>query len=263
MSILKVRDMLPEDEGFVATCSHLNESQEIDDCARHRRVEFSRLKSEGATFKVALFDHEPIGFAYGIPIESSPWGPLGHNLMTIPCLYVLQNAASRGAGKALIFAIEGEAKRHARQAVTLIAYHNPPEEDWFMPASYFERLGYTTVELRGKSVIMWKQFSADASPPHFLQPHYVFQPVEGTVVVDLFWNAFCLTSGVEAQRVREVCQEFGSRILLREFPAENRGHLIEYQIPRGIYVNGKEIGWGFEAPKEGIRTAIQSALNPS
>ena len=131
-----------------------------------------------------------------------------------------------------------------------------------MPASFFTSRGYTPVKIRGRETLLWKPFSPDAVTPHSLQPHYAFEPVDGTVVVDLFWNAFCQTSAIEAQRVREVCREFTDRVLLREFRAEDREVLLQHQIPRAIYVNGKEIGWGYEAPKDGIREAIERAVSP-
>lgn len=260
MSILIVRDMQAEDEYFVTTCSHVNESSEIDACAEKRRQQFEAMKSEGALFKVAILDHDHVGFAYGIPIESSSWGPLGHSLMVLPCLYVMPKWASKGVGKALTKAIEDEAKNADCHAVTITAYRDLPDAEWFMPASYFELLGYKPIESRGRETLLWKPLLPDAEPPHFLQPHYIFEPIEGSVVVDLFWNLFCQTSVIEAQRVREVCLEFGDRVILREFQAEDREVLLQYQISRAIYVNGKEIGWGCEAPKEGIRDAIKQAL---
>ena len=260
MSILIVRDMQAEDEYFITTCSHVNESREIDSCAEKRRQQFERMKSEGALFKVAILDHDHVGFAYGIPIENSPWGPIGHSLMVLPCLYVLPEWASKGAGKALIESIEDEARRADCHAVTITAYRAIPNAEWFMPASYFELLGYTPVESRGREMLLWKPLLPDSEPPHFLQPHYVFEPIDGSIVVDLFWNMFCQTSAIEAQRVREVCAEFGDQVTLREFRGEDREVLLQYQISRAIYVNGREISWGVEAPKDGIRNAIQRAL---
>ena len=73
-------------------------------------------------------------------------------------------------------------------------------------------------------------------------------------------HTFCETSDIEAQRVREVVEEFGDRVVLREYSADDRAMLLCHQIPRGIFVNGKEIGWGHEAPREGIRNAISQAL---
>jgi hypothetical protein len=260
MSDLIVRELTTKDEHFVTTCSHVNESDEIDACAEIRRRQFATMKSEGALFKVATLDSVLIGFAYGIPIEHSSWGPLGHSLMVIPCLYAVKKGTSHGAGKALIASIERDAQVGGNHGVTITAYRDLPGAEWFMPSSFFELLGYTPIDTQGRETLLWKPFSSDAVPPHFLQPHYVFEPIDGTVVVDLFWNVFCQTSVIEAQRVRKVCQEFGNRVHLREFRAEDREVLLQYQIPRAIYVNGKEIGWGYGAPKEGIREAIERAL---
>jgi hypothetical protein len=60
--------------------------------------------------------------------------------------------------------------------------------------------------------------------------------------------------------VREVAGEYGDSVILNEYAADDRETLMRYEIPRAIYVNGKEIGWGYEAPKDGIREAISEAL---
>jgi hypothetical protein len=79
-------------------------------------------------------------------------------------------------------------------------------------------------------------------------------------VIDLFWNEFCQTSNIEAQRVREVAAEFGDLVALNEYSTDDRPILLRHQISRGIFINGREIGWGYEAPKAGIRKAIAQAL---
>jgi len=263
VSEVVVRDMQPEDEYFVLTCSHVEESEEIDACAERRRELFRRLAGQGGVFKVALIDGEHVGFAYGLPIDHAPWGPLGQDLMVIPCLYVADKSTGQGTGQTLIESIERSAMESGFAGVTVTAYRNVPGAEWFMPAAYFERLDYRAVDERGTEALLWKPFRDDASPPHFLQPHYVFEPVEGKATVDLFWNGFCLTSGMEAQRVREVCTEFGDRVVLREYNAEDRETLLRYQTPRAIYVAGREVSWGYEAPRDGIRAAIEKALEAS
>jgi GNAT superfamily N-acetyltransferase len=258
-----VRDMQSEDEYFVSTCSHVEESEEIDACAEKRRELFRDLAGQGGVFKVALIDDEHVGFAYGLPIDRAPWGPLGQDLMVIPCLYVSGESTGHGTGQALIESIERVAMESGFAGVTVTGYREIPGAKWFMPAAYFERLDYRAVDERGTQVLLWKPFRDNASPPHFLQPHYVFEPVEGKVAVDLFWNGFCLTSGIEARRVRDVCAEFGDRVVLREYNAEDRETLLRYQISRAIYVAGREIFWGYEAPRDGIRAAIEKALEAS
>ena len=218
------------------------------------------MKAQGAVFKVALAAGKHIGFAYGIPIEQSSWGPLGQSLMVLPCLYVVESATSQGAGKALLTAIEQDALTARFHGTVVTGYRDAQGAEWFMPASFFQPLGYAPVDIQGRAVLLWKPFSPKAVPPHFLQPHFVFKPMDGVVVVDLFWNAFCLTSVIEAERVREVCSEFSDRVVLREYQAEDRDVLLQHQVARGIYIDGKEVGWGFEAPKDGLREAIARAL---
>lgn len=93
-----------------------------------------------------------------------------------------------------------------------------------------------------------------------MKPNYELKPTPGKVVIDLFWNAFCQTSSIEAQRVREVAAEFGDSVTLNEYSADDRAALLRHQIARGIFVNGSEIHWGYEVPRDGIRDAVVQAL---
>jgi GNAT superfamily N-acetyltransferase len=255
-----IREMRPEDEYFVATCSHTYESEEIDRAAESRLELFASLRANGARFKVALVDGEPVGFAYGVPIEHASWGPLGEELVVVPCLYVLEESTGHGVGARLLDAVEQDARRKGRKGIVLTAYRQIDGAEWFMPAGYFERQGFEVIEETKGTVLLWKPFASDAVPPRLLEPRYHHEPVPGKVVIDLFWNGFCQTSAIEAQRVREVATEFGEAVVLREHCAEAHEQRLRFQIPRAIYVNGTEIGWGYEAPREGIRKAIERAL---
>jgi hypothetical protein len=57
-----------------------------------------------------------------------------------------------------------------------------------------------------------------------------------------------------------VAGEFGADVIVREYCADDRSVLLRYALPRGIYVNGKRIGWGYEAPENGLREAFSKAL---
>ena len=72
MPKIAVRDMLPEDEYFVSTCSHVNESEETDACGARRLLLLHSLIEQGAVVKAALLGRDHVGFAYGVPIEHSP-----------------------------------------------------------------------------------------------------------------------------------------------------------------------------------------------
>lgn len=256
-----MRPMTLTDEAFVSTCSHVAASDEIVSAATRRGTQLRRLISCGAFVIVGLLDGKRVGFAHAIPIEASPWGPIGDGLMAVPCLFVIDQGSSAGVGRALMEALEQAARLRGRAGMTVVAYRDLPDADWFMPAAFFERLGYQSVEEQGREVLLWKPFSDQAECPRFLEPRYTYTPVDDKVVVDLFWNDFCQTSCVEAQRVREVCAEYGDRVLLRAFCADDHGVLMSCGIPRAIYVNGREISWGYEAPEDGIREAIRSAMD--
>jgi ribosomal protein S18 acetylase RimI-like enzyme len=257
VSEIEIRDMTPDDEYYVGTCTHENESAEIDASCGRRLTWLKGNYENGIRTKAALLDSERVGFIYIMPIEVCPWGPLGQNLMVVPCLVAHSKAKNRGVGRALLAAAEEETRAQGRKGLVIEAY------DWdffFMPLAYFEKLQFEEVERVDNSVLLWKRFDETAEPPRHLKPDYKSEPVPGRVVVDLFYNTFCETSDIEAERVREVAAEFGDGVILNEYPADDRETLLKYQIPRGIYVNGESIFWGHEAPKEGVREAINKAL---
>jgi thiol-disulfide isomerase/thioredoxin len=178
--------------------------------------------------------------------------------MAIPCLYVLNDEQKQGAGRALMEAAEKEARKQGLKSIATFGYYW--DGFWFMPAPFFEHAGFEEVERKGPVGLKWKPLTADATPPRMLEPSYRFEPVPGKVAIDLFWHTFCLTCDEEAARVREVATEFGDSVVLREYCGDDRDILLKHQIPRAIYVNGNEIGWGYEAPRDGIRDAIRAAL---
>jgi L-amino acid N-acyltransferase YncA len=269
MPAIEVRDMDATKEYFVGTCTHVNESEEADACGRRRVTWFRGMHKKGLRVKVAILDEGPIGFLYAMPIEVCPWGPLGKDLLAVPCLFVLNEHKGKGAGSALLAEAQEEARRQGKKGLVTVGYYH---DFWFMPARFFEKCGFSAVgkprevtsegekEYLGKEAILWKVLDSSAEHPKFLEPSYEFSSIPGKVVVDLFFNAFCATSNAEAQRVREVAAEFGDSVMLNEHCADDPDILQQYQIPRGIYVNGARIGWGYEAPKEGIRKAISQAL---
>lgn len=257
MAAVVIHDMDESSEYFVGTCSHVGESGEIDASAA-MRIDYLKNKwREGLRVKVAFLDQAPVGFLYLVPIAISPWGPLGRDLNVVPCLYVTKQGSNRGIGRALLVAAEDESRRAGAKGIVTYGYYH---DFWFMPAPYFEKLGFTPIQRRVNEALLWKILDPSAEPPHFMTKKYVFEPIADKVVVDLFWNQLCQTSCIEARRVREVASEFGSDIILKEYPAEDPVIRAYHNLARGIFVNGREIGWGYEAPREGIRDAINAAL---
>ena len=110
------------------------------------------------------------------------------------------------------------------------------------------------------TVIMWKNFG-DAEPPKMHKSKFVPQRLPDRIAVDVVWNPMCLTSIVERANVREVCEEYGDKVVLREFNAGDVDFLKEHQVSRGLFFNGVSKCWGYEAPKEEVRKAIEDLLS--
>ena len=128
-----------------------------------------------------------------------------------------------------------------------------------MPASFFKKLGYQEVERQGSTVMMLKAFEL-VDPPNMHKLNYKPKLIEGKMVVDVFWNPICLTSIIEIQRVREVCTEYGDKVILREFNCGGKEVLEKYQTSRALFFNGKYKCWGYEAPHDELRKAIEEEL---
>ncbi len=253
---ITIADMRAEDEEFVGSCTHVDETPEWTACCQRRVPWLRDQQKHGLRTKVALLDGAHAGFLHVMPIEIAPWGPVGRGLTAIQCLTIVDDAKFMGVGRRLVAAAEEETHRQGRKAIAVVAFYH---DFWFMPARFFEKCGFEVVVRRGDSAILWKVFDSSAEVPTFLDPRYEFEPASGKVVVDLFWSRSCLTSDTEAERVREVAGEFDDSLLLREYCSDDPDVRARYGVFRAIFINGEEVGWGYEAPKDGLRQRICQA----
>lgn len=264
MSEIQIHDMDEKSQYFVSACTHCNESEETDMCAKHRLAWLLDMQNKGMKNLVALAEGEPVGFIHLMPMELSTMRLVGKDLYVIPCLAVSKEWEGKGVSTALVEAAEDEAKKLKTKGLVIMGYYGDYP---FMPAKFFENLGFEIVAKRkvfwagdrdilDEEVMLWKVFDSTTEPPRFLESRYEFEPIDNKVVLDLFVDPFCLTSVTEAQRARQVVQEFGDKVVVNEYQADDREEFLCLQVPRGIFVNGEEIGWGYAAPKEGIREAI-------
>lgn len=255
---MQVVDLKDEHMRFVTLCTHIDDpNEERDNLARIRESWLKESLAKGLKVKVVIDNEKPVGFAHCLPIELGTWGMSGKDLMTIPCLTlkydrVYMQEKGSGYGRALVEAVEEEAKK----GVAVLAYdHN----FWFMPSSFFKKLGYNEVARDGNTVIMLKTFEP-VELPIMHKSEYQHKLIPGKVVVDAFWNPICLTSIVEIHRVREVCSEFGQKVILNEYNCGIKDILEKYQISRALFINGIPKDWGCAAPKDELRKEIEHLI---
>lgn len=258
---MEVIDLNDEHMRFVATCTHNEDNNnEIEKAALVRESWLRDNLTRGLRVKVVIDNGKPVGFAHCLPIELGTWGMSGTDLMTVPCLtvkynHVYQKKTGSGYGRALIEAVESEARK-TNKGVAVLAYDN---DFWFIPASFFKKLGYNQVSKQGDAVIMLKSFEPVEIPVmHRLNYRPTFVPDK--VVVDAFWNPMCQTSITEITRIREVCAEYGDKLILNEYNCGDKDILEKYQTARALFINGRYKSWGYEAPREGLRQEIDKTF---
>jgi GNAT superfamily N-acetyltransferase len=260
---MTVMDLTEEHMPFVASCTH-TDSPGGDRQEAVRKVRESWLTdalTKGLKVKVAVDDGKPVGFAHCLPIELGTWGMSGKNLMTVPCLTltyhrVYEQQRGSGYGRALMEAVEDESKKTQKKGVAILAYEH---DFWFMPASFFSRLGYEKTAREGAAVIMLKAFER-VDPPVMHRLDYRPRLVPGKVIVDAFWTPICPTSILEILTVREVCAEYGDQVMLNEFNCGEKQTLERYQTSRALFVNGQRKDWGYAAPRDEFKAEIDKAL---
>jgi len=255
---IQIRDMTEEDEWYVGTCTHVEEkNEEIEQCAQERITYFKHMNNFGLKIKVALFNDQHAGFIYLFPIEVSPREFQGKDLFFIPCLVAHSKFSGHNIGKALIDEAENEAGKQNKDGIAIFAID---WDYWFMPVKYFIHLGFKIADRKDQELLLWKKFNKNAIPPQFIEENYSFTKINNKVVIDLFYNTFCQTSAIESKRVRSVVKEFGEKVILNEFPSDDRTICAKYGISRAIYINGKPLELNAEIDKEILREYIKSAI---
>lgn len=148
--------------GDIASTPAILSREEIDTGAKKRIAWLQEVYKQGSRVKVAILDGQPIGFIHLIPSEIYPWGPIGEDLMVIPCLTVMRKAEGRGAGRKLVQEAEGEARRQGKKGMVTFGYYH---EHWFMPATFFENHGFQVTERKGEEAILWQVFDTRTKVP--------------------------------------------------------------------------------------------------
>jgi len=245
--------------GFVSTCTHSVSSQ-LDSITAERARWIRANLDRGLKIKIAVAEGHPLGFAHCLPIELGTWEIEGRDLMAIPCLTlsydrVYSGQKGSGVGKALVQAVEEEARKSKKGVVVLCYDH----DFWFMPFSFFKKLGYQEADRRDNEVIMLKTF-APVDPPRFVDFSPTTELVPGKVVVDAFWQSICPTPIEEMQNIKKVCAEFGERVILHAINTTDPKNRSQYPVSRALFINGARITFEDVGSPEEIREAIGKEL---
>ena len=203
-------------------------SEEIKEAGNHKEVWYNKMKDKGLGVKLAVDDHGQVGgMIQYLPIEESFIE--GNNLYFVHCIWVhgykkgRGNFQKKGMGKALLQAAEEDAKSKGAKGIAAWGISLP----FWMKASWFKKHGYKKVDKDGMSVLLWKPFTTDATPPKWIKQRKKPELVPGKVAVTAFINGWCPAQNMVFERAKRAASKFGDKVVFQEVKTFERDVFLE------------------------------------
>jgi N-acetylglutamate synthase-like GNAT family acetyltransferase len=232
-------------------------SDEIKDGVCRKECWYNTMRDKGLRVKLALNDAGVVsGMIHYAPIEHS-WVE-GEDLYFVYCIWVhghkkgRGDLRKRGIGTALLRSAEEDVKSLQAKGLVVWGVILP----FFMRAKWFKKHGYRKVDRNGISVLLWKMFSDKASPPRWIRAVKKPEPVPGKVVVTALANGWCSATNGMIERAKQICSEFGDKVIYREIDMNSREAVHEWGLSDGLFVDDRNIHRGPPLSYEKIRKII-------
>ena len=225
-------------------------SDDIREAGNHKEIWFQKFKDKGLRVKHAVEDDKVFGMIQYLPIEYSMVE--GKELYFINCIWVhghkqgVGNRQKRGIGTKLLQAAEEDVKSLNVKGMAAWGLALP----FWMKASWFKKKGYKKIDKFGIAVLLWKPFTEEAVPPHWIKAKKKPQLAEGKVKVTSFINGWCPAQNMICERV-----EF------QEISTSEKETLIDWGISDALFVDEKEIRTGPPPSYKKIKRIISKRVN--
>ncbi|MDZ7723867.1 MAG: GNAT family N-acetyltransferase [candidate division KSB1 bacterium] len=257
---MRIIDLTKDRELDYLTC--LEEwSDEIKDGVCRKECWMRSMLENGLRVKLARNNAGVVaGMIHYAPIEHT-WVE-GENLYFVYCIWVHGHKQGRGdmrghgAGSMLLQAAEDDAKSLRAKGLVVWGMLLP----FFMRAKWFKKHGYQKADRNGISVLLWKPFAEDARPPNWIKVKKKPEPVPGKVVVTALANGWCSGINGMIERAKQVCGEFGDRVIYQEIDTSQRSVIREWGLSDALFVDDKNIYQGPPLSYDKIRKIIKKKL---
>jgi hypothetical protein len=225
------------------------------------------MTPKGLSARIAYEEKGAVGFIEYMPIELSSLYE-GKDLYVVNCMMAphkppfsdpLQVERIPGCGSALVRAMLEDVESKCKGIVTPPGFAYTGDMRGF-----FAKFGFEGFENEGLKMLI-KRFESVALPsPVCLEEKYEFVPVEGKVVVDVFWSSICPIMGpFTLFNIKQACEEFGDKVIVNDVCIDEREVLERYGITQWgkVFLNGKPAGFWGPPDKEEILKALKKALD--
>jgi len=253
---MSVIDLQPEHHATYFNCLE-DWSEEMGEAGEHKVCWYRQYKERGLRVKLYQDDDGQIaGMIQYLPIEESFVD--GEGLYFILCIWVhgqkqgIGERQGRGIGSALLEAAENDARELGAKGMAAWGLWLP----FWMKASWFKKHGYKKVDRDGISLLVWKPFSDEATPPHWVKRKQTVVTTPDKVTVTAFINGWCPAQNMVFERTQRACAEFGDRVELAVIDTSDPSTFQQWGIVDAIFVDGKKLSFGPPLSFEKIRKII-------
>ena len=241
---MKVIDLTAEHYNSYFNC--LSEwSEEMKEAGQHKACWYHKYKDKGLRVKLALDENGIVGgMIQYLPIEES--FVEGKDLYFVLCIWVhgynegRGNFQDKGMGEALLGAAESDVKEQGAKGMAAWGVWLP----FWMKASWFKKHGYKKADRDSMSLLVWKPFTEDVNPPHWIHQKKPVPPTAGKVTVTAFINGWCPAQNMVYERAKRASAEFGEKVIFQGIDTSDRDVFLEWGISDAIFVNGKQVAFG-------------------
>jgi len=241
---MQVVDLTPEYYDTYFNCLE-DWSDEMKEAGDHKACWYHKFKEKGLRVKLTLDANNVVtGMIQYLPIEESYVD--GKSLYFVLCIWVhgykegIGNYQGQGIGTALLNAAENDAKNLGAKGMAAWGLWLP----FWMKASWFKKHGYKKADRDSLRLLVWKSFSDDGMPPHWIPQKKVVSSIPGKVSVAAFINGWCPAQNIVFERAKKACMEYGDNVVFEMIDTSNRDTFLEWGITDGLFVDGKPISYG-------------------
>lgn len=241
---MKIIDLQPEYYDNYFNCLE-GWSEEMKEAGDHKACWYHKYKEKGLRVKLALDEAGSVaGMIQYLPVEASFIE--GENLYVILCIWVhghkegIGNFQGKGMGRALLEAAEEDARALGAKGMAAWGLWLP----FWMKASWFKKQGYKKADRDSLRLLLWKPFTDEALPPHWILQKKEAPQATGKVMVAAFINGWCPAQNAVYERARKASEQFADKVVFETIDTSCRETFLEWGIADGIFVDGKPVSFG-------------------